>query len=97
MCSLTTESTFTGRVVNSIDMSKKNESKLSKPTVDESVKNDTAAKVIPVKLLSSKEKAIIMIDGKNVCIHFVIARVISLAVARLLMPIQMKVVVSILL
>lgn len=60
------KSSFTGRVVNSIDLSKKNESKLTKRTMNESVKNETSPKVIPVKLLSSKEKAIIMIDGKNV-------------------------------
>ena len=93
MCLLTTESSFTGRVVNSIDLSKKNESKLTKRTMNESVKNETSPKVIPVKLLSSKEKAIIMIDGKNVGICFVIVSVISLAGARLLMPIQMKLVV----
>ena len=72
MILLTTESSFTGRVVNSIDLSTKNESKSSKPVVNESVKNETAPKVIPIKLLSSKEKAIIMIDGKTVCISLLL-------------------------
>ena len=63
-CILTTASPLTGRAVNSIDLSKKN---ISENQRNDSKKNESSQKVLNVKLLSSKEKAIFTVEGKTVC------------------------------
>ena len=59
---LTTASPLTGRAVNSIDLSKKNKSEHKKN------ESESGQKVLHVKLLSSKEKAIFTVEGKTVCL-----------------------------
>lgn len=53
---------FTGRAVNSIDLSKTNKSK----------KKEINKEFFHVKLVSSKEKAVITVDGETVCLSVLI-------------------------